>query len=74
MRKSENMLKRILNARKVSGIIAFFAMIATPGACDEGMYITCIVLVGIFAGCVYLAIRKDDKINRPHALDGKRGL
>ncbi len=68
------MLQRMMNLRTVSGTIAFFAMIGAPGACDGVMYITSIALVGIFAGCVRLAMGKDGKINRPHALDGRGGL
>lgn len=68
------MLQRMLNLRTVSGTIAFFAAIAAPGACDGGTYMMCIALVGTFAGCAYLATRKDSKINRPHALVGRRGL
>ena len=68
------MLRRMMNLRTVSGTIAFFALIAAPGACDEGTYMMCIALVGTFAGCAYLAMRKDGKRNRPHALVGRGGL
>ena len=65
------MTHRRLNVRMVSGTVAFFAMLAAPGACDEGTYMTCIALVGIFAVCTHLAMRKDGKLNRPHALVGR---
>lgn len=68
------MLHRISNVRTVSGTIAFLAMLAAPGAYDGGKEIMCIVLVAVFAGCAHLAMREDGKINRPHALDGRRGL
>ena len=68
------MLRRMMNLRTVSGTVAFFAIIAAPGAGEGGMYLTCIALVSIFAGCAHLATRKDGKINRPHALVGRGGL
>lgn len=55
------MLHRIFNASNVFGTAAFLAMLAAPAAYEGGMYTTSIVLVAIFAGCTYLAIKEDGK-------------
>lgn len=61
MRRRGSMLHRIFNAGNVFGTAAFLAMLAAPAAYEGGMYTTSIVLVAIFAGCTYFAIKEDGK-------------
>lgn len=56
------MTHKVFNTSNVLGFIAFAAMILALAACEGEMYITMVVLLGIFAGCVYLAMKEDGQI------------
>ena len=54
-------MHKIFNAITMFSVIAFLAVLCIPGAVENELYITAAVLIAIFAGCVYLAIKENGK-------------
>lgn len=58
------MLHRIINLRNIYGTVALISLICAPGAVESEMYITAVVLTGIFALSVYLSLKEDGQIKK----------
>lgn len=56
------MTHKVFNASNILGTIAFAAIVLVAAACEGEMYITAIVLLAVFAGCAYLAMKEDGQI------------
>ena len=58
------MLHRIFNLRNIYGSIAFLALMCAPGAVEDEMYITAMVLIVIFEVFAILSIKEDGKTKK----------
>lgn len=56
------MTRKIFNTSNILGAVAIAAMIAAIVAVENEMYITAAVLLAVFAGCAYLAMKEDGQI------------
>lgn len=58
------MLKRIINIRNLFGCIAFFSLLAAPGAVESEMYLTAAALIAGTGICAHLALKEDGKTKK----------
>lgn len=61
-REEDDLTRKIFNISNLLGMIAIAAMIAAIVAVESEMYIMAIVLLAVFAGCAYFAMKEDGQI------------